>query len=152
MPQRALNAIAIAFAIVGLQAGIAQARTVVVGSDPTCQESIKERYATIQAAVNASAAGGTVLVCPGKYPEQVVLTQPLIIKGVNNTVAGRGSSIVTVPAGGLRVNVANGTDAAQIVVQGFNSGQAQIVNLIVDAAGGDCSSGPTSGIKLYNVG
>jgi len=151
MPQRAWSAVAIAFVLVGLQAGIAQARTVVVGSDPTCQESIKERYATIQAAVNASAAGGTVLVCPGKYPEQVVLGQPLIIKGVSNPAAGTSSAIIGVPAGGLAVNVSNGTDTAQVVFQGFNSGQAQLVNLIVDGAGGSCS-GPTAGVKLYNVG
>jgi parallel beta-helix repeat protein len=152
MSTRVLSAIAIAFLGIGLQAGIAQARTVVVGSDPTCQDGIKERYSTIQAAVNASAVGGAVLVCPGTYPEQVVLTMPLIIKGVTNPGSNQSSAIVTVPAGGLAVNVSNGTDVAQIVVQGFNSGQAQIVNLIVDGAGGGCSLGPTSGIKLYNVG
>ncbi len=151
MSIRALSAIAIAFVVVGLQAGKAEARTVVVGSDATCQDSIKERYATIQAAVNASAIGGTVLVCPGTYPEQVVLSMPLIIKGVNNPASNGSSAVVTVPAAGLAPNASNG-NVAQIVVQGFTGGQAQIVNLIVDGSGGGCSQGPTSGIKLLNVG
>jgi parallel beta-helix repeat protein len=151
MTNRALTATAIALAVVALQAATAQARTVVVSADPTCQDSIKERYATIQAAVNASAVGGTVLVCPGTYPEQVVLSMPLIIKGVANPAANRSTAVITIPPGGLVVNVSNGTDRAQLVMQGFNTGQAQFVNLVVDGTGGTCSD-PTSAIKLYNVG
>jgi len=135
----------------GLQAASAEARTVVVSSNPTCQDAIKERYSTIQAAVNASAPGGTVLVCPGTYPEQVVLTMPLIIKGVSNPVANQSTAVITVPAGGLIVNVGNGVERAQLVMQGFSTGQSQFVNLVVDGTGGDCSA-PTSGIKAYNVG
>ena len=149
MTKRALNAAAIALAITGLQAATAQARTVVVSTDPTCQDAVKERYSTIQAAVNASAEGGTVLVCPGTYPEQVVLSKPLIIKGVNNPAANQSSAIIRIPAGGLTVNVGNGTDQAQLVMQGTTN--AQFVNLVVDGAGGSCSA-PTSAIKLYNVG
>jgi len=36
---------------------------------------------TIQAAVNASSPGDTVLVCPGTYPEQVTITKDLILQG-----------------------------------------------------------------------
>lgn len=151
MTRRAWNAVAVALAIVGLQAASAQARTVVVSTDPTCQNAIKERYSTIQAAVNASAVGGTVLVCPGTYPEQVVLSVPLIIKGVNNPAANQSSPVITIPAGGLIVNVGNGIDQAQLVMQGLASANSQFVNLVIDGAGGSCSA-PTSGIKLYNVG
>src|SRR5262249_39328313 len=38
-------------------------------------------YATIQAAVNAAVAGGTVTVDAGTYPEQVVVDKRLTIKG-----------------------------------------------------------------------
>src|ERR1043165_1505906 len=117
MSTRAWSAIAIAFVVIGLQAGKAEARTVVVGSDATCQDSIKERYATIQAAVNASAIGGTVLVCPGTNPEQVVLSMPLIIKGVNTPASNGSSAVVTVPAAGLAPNASNGT-VAPTVAQG----------------------------------
>jgi len=149
MTRRALNAAAASLAIVGLQAASAYARTVVVSTDPTCQTNIRERYSTIQAAVNASTVGGTVLVCPGAYPEQVVLSMPLIIKGVANPAANQSTAVITIPAGGLIVNVGNGTDQAQLVMQGTNN--AQFVNLVVDGAGGSCSA-PTSAIKLYNVG
>ncbi len=46
-------------------------------------------YATIQSAVNAAPAGGTVIVCPGTYTEDVVITQPLTLRGLNGaTVQG----------------------------------------------------------------
>jgi hypothetical protein len=38
-------------------------------------------FRTIQSAVNAARAGGTVVVCPGTYHEQVVLSKPLSLKG-----------------------------------------------------------------------
>src|SRR5947209_5130203 len=34
-------------------------------------------YSTIQSAVDAAPAGGTVIVCPGTYTEDVVISQPL---------------------------------------------------------------------------
>src|SRR3979409_1399361 len=39
-------------------------------------------YATIQQAVNSVPAGSTIKVCPGKYREQVVITQQLTISGI----------------------------------------------------------------------
>ena len=63
--------------------------TVAVG---TCLPQLKS-FSTIQAAVSASSpeesdqnegndGGKTVLVCPGTYPEQVVINTPLTLKGV----------------------------------------------------------------------
>ena len=51
--------------------GQIMAATVQVG---TCRHGVVT-FATIQSAVNASTAGGTVLVCPGTYPEQVKSTK-----------------------------------------------------------------------------
>ena len=41
-------------------------------------------YATIQAAVNASVAGSTVIICPGTYTTQVTITKSLNLQGLNN--------------------------------------------------------------------
>jgi hypothetical protein len=51
--------------------------------DRSCQSA---RYTTIGAAVTAAPAWGTVVVCPGTYHEQVVLSKPL-------TVTGRGATV-----------------------------------------------------------
>lgn len=90
--------------------------------------------ATIQAAVIGVAPGGVVDVCPGIYPEQVTITQPLTLTGVTS---GTGAAAVVVPpAGGL---LQNATDifanpvSAQIFVQ--NTSGVTIKNLTVDGSG-----------------
>src|SRR5437660_1755419 len=44
------------------------------------------QFATIGAAVTAVPAFSTILVCPGVYPEQVVISKPVTIRGqsINN--------------------------------------------------------------------
>jgi nitrous oxidase accessory protein NosD len=56
-------------------------------------------FSTIQAAVNAVPDDGTVFVCPGTYPEQLVISRRLTLQGVN-TATGNNPTI-TVPVGGL---------------------------------------------------
>jgi hypothetical protein len=135
----------------------ADAKTVVVG-DASCQAGLTH-YATIQSAVNASVAGGTVLVCPGTYPEQVTINQPIILKGVVNGTAG--AAIITVPPTGLVPTVTTptyGIEAVQLLIQNFTSGQAQVSNIAIDGTGSACpTSVPggatrTVGVKLFNVG
>jgi hypothetical protein len=46
--------------------------------DQSCRTAA---FRTIQSAVNAAPAGGTVVVCAGTYHEQVVLAKPLTLKG-----------------------------------------------------------------------
>jgi hypothetical protein len=46
--------------------------------DQSCKTAA---FKTIQSAVNAAPAGGTVVVCTGTYHEQVVLAKPLTLKG-----------------------------------------------------------------------
>src|SRR5579863_3214267 len=49
----------------------------------TCKPSLAS-YSTISAALAAVPAGATVLVCPGTYAEQVVITQAVTLQGVSN--------------------------------------------------------------------
>jgi hypothetical protein len=101
------------------------AKTYYVGSCKT------GAYGTIGAAVAAVPAGSTINICPGTYSEQVVISQPLTLKGV----AGSGAAVVTVPAGGLtQYDDTWATVYYQILVQ--TTGPVNITDLAVDGTGG----------------
>ena len=98
-------------------------------------------YATIQLAVNSVSAGSTVEVCPGTYPEQVVINKRLSLQGIAN--AGQDAAVILPPATGM---VANTSDvdtgnpiAAQLLVQN-TAGPVVISNLTVDATGNGIGS------------
>lgn len=139
---------------VGLHPQSASATTVVVGG-AACQPNIKPHYATIQAAVNASSIGGTVIVCPGTYPEQVTITKSITIKGVID--GNLGLAVITVPAGGLVPNATTSTYglvAAQVLVQ--NATPVNISNIAIDGTGGGCPTtlgyDHVAGIEIVNSG
>ena len=126
--------------------GQAFSATVTVGS---CTSPVK--FATIQQAVNASPAGTVIKVCPGNYPEQVVIAKDLTLEGIESETED--AVVILPPAGGL---VANVTDvdsgnpvAAQLVVQ--NAGSVSISNLTVDGTGNGLACGPdVRGILFQN--
>jgi parallel beta-helix repeat protein len=123
-----------------LSADQALARTVAVGS-ATCQPSLRH-FTTIQAAVNASAAGDTVLVCPGTYPEQVVIYQALTLRGIADGSAAE--AVITLPA----VLIDNSTfGPAQLLIQ--NAVGVRVMNITLDGAG---TAIPRVGIALENAG
>jgi hypothetical protein len=105
-------------------------------------------YATISAAVAAATPNSTVVVCPGTYPEQVTITQPLTLRGLS---LGAGSNpVITVPSGGLV------GDPVQVSVQGDDSvpfGPVDISDLVVDGAGAvvDCSTATFTGIEYVDA-
>ena len=53
------------------------------GADRSCRSA---RFRTIQSAVNAVRPGGTVVVCPGTYHEQVVINKPVSLRGQRATI------------------------------------------------------------------
>jgi hypothetical protein len=104
------------------------ASTVAVG---TCEPALAH-FGTIQAAINASSLGGTVLVCPGIYPEQLLIYNPLTLKGVDS--GGSNLALITMPTGGI---------GNQIYVQATN---VNISNLTIDGSNNGatlCGQGPT---------
>ena len=136
-------------------------QTVAVG---TCLPHLKS-YSTISQAVGSVPAGSTILICPGTYPEQVTIVQPLTLRGVQ---AGNASNpTVTVPSGGLTKSVIVPTNGVamyfQILVQGTESGLVNISNLAVNGSSSansnlngwiegiyyQNSSGTISGVATY---
>ena len=115
------------------------AQTLAVGN---CRPHLTS-YSTISAAVTAAPSGGTVLVCPGTYPEQVTIAQPLILMGLKSATGVE--PVITVPSGGLL------GDDAQLSVQGTDDAPfaVDISNLAVDGTGSgvECSTGSLTGIK-----
>lgn len=121
------------------------AATVVVG---TCKPSLPS-YPSISQAVSSVPPGSTVEVCPGNYAEQVIITQPLTLKGL--TSGNSGQAGITIPSGGLSTtaSIFFGSVAPQVEVA---AGPVNITNIILDGSGGGngCSS-PLVGI-FYSSG
>jgi len=135
----------------GLLGQSLSATTVVVGPS-TCKSTLKH-YSTIQSAVSAVPWGTTVMVCPGSYPEQVIVSQPLTLEGVTDGTGN--AAVITVPGGGLLQNgtsVSFGPVAVQLLVE--NTVGVTIKNLAVDGNGANCPAGSNRnvGIGVFNVG
>jgi parallel beta-helix repeat protein len=109
-------------------------------------------FTTISAAVVGVPAGTTILVCPGTYPEQVTITQPLTLLGIRSGNASR-AVIVINPNGNLAPNVTSGVTGApfyaQVLVQNLSpAGPVDIIGITLDGAGANagCSSLTLAGI------
>jgi len=115
-------------------------------------------FSTIQAAVNGVPPGATIFVCPGTYPEQIAIGQPLTLKEVAFNNQDRPTIVVPtgdpVLGGGLQVNVTSsitGTSlAAQVLVNPGNfSGDVNIFDLTVDGSGASCNAGASSIVGIF---
>src|ERR1700746_465121 len=100
----------------------------------TCKPKLTS-FTTIQAAVTKVPPGSTVLVCPGVYPEQVTISQPLTLQGIADSNLDQ---ITITATGGLAPNATSmfgQSVAAQVLVQ--NAGPVNISNIAVDGTGGE---------------
>ena len=105
----------------------------------TCKPSLPS-YATISGAVSGVPPGSTVLVCPGTYPEQVTIAQPLTLKGITSGNAGQ--AVITVPDSGLAVvpsSFGGNTIAPQVHV---TAGPVNISDITVDGTGSNVTYPP----------
>jgi hypothetical protein len=101
----------------------------------TCRPRLRS-FTTIQAAVSGVPAGSTVLVCPGTYPEQVTITQPLSLQGIADSDLDE--AVITIPSGGLTnivPSIFSENVAAQVLVQ--SAGVVNITNITTDGTGGN---------------
>ena len=103
-----------------------------------CQS--KAGFSTITLGIAAVSPGGTVLVCPGVYAEQVTINKPLTIRGIQD--GNNNAAVIVPPSAGLVTNssrlspyLVNGRPlAAQILVTAA-TGSVNISNLTVDGSG-----------------
>src|SRR5262249_24629571 len=113
----------------------AMAEDVQVG---TCFPHLQS-FSTISQAVAEVVPGSTVFVCPGEYPEQIVITQPLTLHGVR--IGNASNPVIKVPATGLTKSVIAPTNGvamySQILVQGTESERVTISNIAVDGSSGN---------------
>jgi nitrous oxidase accessory protein NosD len=113
-------------------------------SDRSCRSAA---FKTIQSAVNAAPAWGTVVVCPGTYHEQVVISKPLTLTGKQATIDETGVTPtfqVTLPGLGTQtIFAAVVMTSSGIDFTGFRVQHAQGEGIL--AAG---LSGTVSGIVI----
>ena len=110
-------------------------------------------FGTIQAAVDSALvpAGSVIDVCPGNYPEQVVISKKLTIQGIFNSNSTQ--AVVAMPTKGLMTTSSlstGGTVAAQVEV---TAAGVNITNITVDgtATSTNCPSSTYIGI-FYSSG
>src|SRR6516165_1032911 len=60
------------------------------------------QFSTIQSALDPSPAPDIVEVCPGQYPEQITITNPVTLEGIS--AGNQAQARIVTPAGGLPVN------------------------------------------------
>src|ERR1700722_11648300 len=66
----------------------ASAATLTVGQpNNSCPNG---QYDTIGAAVKAAASGDVIEICPAVYSEQVIISEPLTLRGISSQVGGLG--------------------------------------------------------------
>jgi hypothetical protein len=103
--------------------GIAHA-AITVG---TCK-STKNTYPTISAAIAAAPANGVINVCPGTYPEQLIITKPLTINGL--VIANQPGITITAPPTGVLPTPGTIQTFAQIFVNNAG-GPVNLSNLSI---------------------
>ena len=102
----------------------------------TCEKNLAT-YSTIGAAIASVPPGSTIMICPNSYPEQLVITEPLTLKGV--AFENSGAVTITAPAGGIVANTTDVEDpttaiAAQIAVNTNSKSTVNISGLVVDGS------------------
>ncbi len=108
-------------------------------------------FITIQDAVTQVPAGSTINVCPGTYAEQVIISQPLTLRGVSYGKSSQ--AVIAMPSTALveTSSVYFGTVSAQVQV---TADPVTISNITVDGTGGtvNCQSGYYSFGIFYSSG
>lgn len=152
MSSTTIRIVTIAFVVAAaLHAQSLFASTVVVGP-ATCKPGYTH-YSDIQTAVSSVPFGTIVMVCPGTYSQQIIISQPLTLEGVTDGTGN--AAVINVPGAGLVQNgtsVSFGPVAVQLLIE--NTVGVTIKGLVVDGSGGNCPAGSNRnvGIGVFNVG
>lgn len=102
------------------------------GADTGCDTAA---YTSINAAIAAIGAGGTVVACHGTYDEQVVVTKPLNLVGRHATINAKGQPALTL--GGMKLPGSDGVAVLKthnVSVKGFKVTGAGFDAILVAAS------------------
>jgi len=94
-------------------------------------------YTTIGAAVSAASAGDTIVVCPGVYKEDVVVSTPLTLVGIGNPI---------IDAAGLNNGVQ--VTASGSTIEGLTVGYATGEGILVGELPGSAGAGTVSNVTI----
>ena len=116
----------------------------------TCKSGFKS-FSTISAALAATPAPNTVMVCPGTYPEQVEITIPVTLEGI--TAGNSAQPIITPPASGFVPNATDDYGQTYVVQLYVNNvtGIVKVTNLTLDAEGQGVYPDCTIGLFYQNT-
>jgi hypothetical protein len=116
----------------------------------------KVGHPTITAAISAASAGDTVQVCPGNYPEQVVINKPLKLTGVQSGTMDK--AVILPPAGEMSTMtrvVTFPNNARPIAVQLYvqNTQDVEISDLTIDGTNNQIPGGadPTCSVPAAST-
>ena len=132
-PSPAKLSLAVLFSAMALAIGAEQVSaatvTYIVG---TCRTGTQ--FSTIQKALDASPAPDTVEVCPGSYAEQITISHPVTLEGIEQ---GNGAQVrIVATAMTINTTATDGTPAAaQIFVNNVTGGDVNLTNLLVNGQG-----------------
>ncbi len=105
------------------------------GQVGTCLSGVTKLGSNIQNAVNALPPNSILDICPGIYQEQVIVTQPITIRGVKDPSSAADAAVIAAPSGGIVANTTSLSSgnpiAAQFVVD-TPGGAVNINNITVD--------------------
>src|SRR5215469_2472603 len=144
MSSRTLIRFGLALLFAAAFAATSSAKTLMVGQPGTpCPNA---QYTTITDAVNAASPGDVVAICPATYPEQLVISKPLTLRGLTVNGVGR---VLLQPAlvpnfGGLPF---------EAVIAVTSTHDVTIENLAIDACNNTvvgCAGPALAGIHYYN--
>ncbi len=88
------------------------------------------QYKSITAAVNAAAPGDVIAICPAVYPEKLIITMPLTLRGVSTDVKGNDVKRVLLQPTLRKVRGL----PVEAVITVMNTGGVTIENLAIDAS------------------
>jgi len=122
--------------LLALAAQVPLATATVTYAVGSCEPKLTS-FTTIQGALNASPSPNVVEICPGTYPEQILILRAVTLEGISD--GSSTGATISVPPGGLVGNAGNdlgdGMAVQVLIANNLGTGEINLSNLTVDGTG-----------------